>query len=107
MDYRHVDHVPSIFSIGLSLFFVWLLLFFALVRSNVTLAVPSAAVLTVMYGTRLWTRVATMRLELVLTPDRIRLFPDEQVRVTATLYNRKPLPVWVRVSRCMARVQAT
>lgn len=89
--------VPSVFSIGLSLFFVWILLFFSLVRESYAVAVSAAALVLLMHGTRFWSRFSVARLALTFAPDRTRLFPDETLRVRVELDNRKLLPVWLRL----------
>ncbi len=93
----HDGEAPSVFSIGLSLFFVWVLLFFALVQQNYAVAAPAAAVVLVMHGTRFWSRLSVTRVGLSLVPDRARLFPDDTLRVRVELHNRKILPVWLRL----------
>ena len=91
------DDIPSIFSLGLSRFFVGLVLFFALVRTEFGLAIPAAGVLIIIYGTRLWSRLGAARLRLSFSPDRDRLFPGEIITLEAELENDKILPVWVRL----------
>lgn len=88
---------PSVFSIGLSLFFAWVLLFFALVQQSYAVAAPAAAVVLVMHGTRFWSRLSVTRIGLSLVPDRVRLFPDDTQLVRVELHNRKILPVWLRL----------
>jgi len=88
---------PSIFSLGLALFFVGVILFFALVRGEAALAVPAGAVLLLMYGGRLWSRIGLSRLTVVPDTDRDRLFPGETFRFQAVVENRKLLPVRVRI----------
>ena len=91
------NEAPSIFSLGLTLFFAWLVLFFALVRSNYSLVAPAAAILILMHGTRFWSRIAVTRLGLILSPDRTRLFPDESLVLTVGLHNAKLLPIWLQL----------
>ncbi|GEM_PF-1206980 len=87
----------SIFSLGITLLFVWLVLFFALVRGSPALAAPAAGILILAHGGRLWSRAGLARLSLLPETDRNRLFPGETVRFRVVVENRKPLPVWVRI----------
>ncbi|MFP4431260.1 MAG: DUF58 domain-containing protein [Spirochaetaceae bacterium] len=89
--------VPSVFSLGLSLFFVWLLLFFALLRREFTLAAPAAGVLLLMHATRLWSALSLRRLELTISPERDRVFPGEDVAIGVELKNNKPLAIRLRL----------
>lgn len=97
MDPSRDLRVPSVFSLGLSLFFVWLTFFYALVRREFVLAAPAAGVLLLMHGTRIWSALSLRRLEVALFPERDRLFPGEEVSIGVALNNRKPLPIRVRL----------
>ena len=74
---------------------VWILLFFALVRTEFGLALPAAGILIIMYGSRLWSRLGVARLGLSLSADRVRVFPGDAISLTVELRNDKLLPVWV------------
>jgi uncharacterized protein (DUF58 family) len=94
MTEHEAGETPSIFSIGLTLFFAGLILFFALVKRDFSLVVLSASVLIIMYGTRLWCRLGLLRLKTVFYLDRYRAFPEEELWIKGKIENRKPLPVW-------------
>jgi uncharacterized protein (DUF58 family) len=89
--------VPSIFSVWLSLVLLWLLLFFALIRGDHSLAALAGGVLLLMHGSRLWTRLAFIGLSASVGCDRNRLFPDDTLLLNAELSNRKILPVRLRL----------
>lgn len=97
MDTSGDLRVPSVFSLGLSLFFVWLILFFALIRREFALAVPAAGVLLLAHSTRLWSFLSLRRLGIDLFPDKERVFPGEEVVVGVELKNDKPLPIRLRL----------
>ena len=94
MTERESGDTPSIFSIGLTLFFAGLILFFALVKREFSLVVLSSSVLILMYGTRLWCRLGLLRLNAGFHLDRYRAFPEEKLWIKGRIENRKLLPVW-------------
>jgi len=88
----------SVLSIGLMLALFWLLLFVGLVRRDAGLVGTVIAVLVFAHGTRLWARLGVRRLGTNLRVERTRAFPGEALPVAVDLYNRKLLPIRVRVS---------
>jgi len=87
----------SIFSYGVSLTILTLVLFFSLVITEYGLAVTAGGTLMLIFGTRLWSRLAAARLHVSVSLDTDRVFPDEEVKLTAAVENRKLLPVWIRL----------
>ena len=87
----------SIFAIGPGLLIAGVILFFALVKENFSLALPAAGVLLVSLAAGLWVRLASARINFAMKPDRERLFPGETLELELKLENNKLLPVWVNL----------
>lgn len=87
----------SLVSIGPVLFFLWLLLFAGFLRRDPGALVLPAAVLLLVYGGRLWSRLAMTRLKVEIGTDRDRLFPEDEFRLIARLQNDKVLPLRLRL----------
>ncbi len=89
--------VVSVFSLGLTAFFMWIFLFFGLVAGDPGFIILPAAVLLLRCGGGIWSRLSLKRLEFSLELDRDRIFPGEEIRLKLSLYNRKLLPVRVSI----------
>ncbi|MFQ3621623.1 MAG: DUF58 domain-containing protein [Spirochaetales bacterium] len=85
----------SVFSFPLSLFLVGILSFASLVTNAPLLAATSGGILVMMLGTRLWARVAGLKLDYHVSLNREKLFPEETLTLCTVFENRKPLPVLV------------
>lgn len=93
----HAGEPRSLFSYGVSLAILALVLFFALVKTEYGLAVTSGGTLLLILGTRLWSRLAAAHLSVSVLLDADRVFPGEELKLTAHVENRKLLPVWMRL----------
>lgn len=89
--------VISLVSIGPTLLFLWLLLFAGFLRQEPGALMLPAAILLLVYGGRLWSRLALARLKVEIGVDRGRLFPEDEFRLTARLQNDKVLPLRLRL----------
>ncbi|HOV38255.1 MAG TPA: DUF58 domain-containing protein [Spirochaetales bacterium] len=88
-----VYYSESIFSIVLSLIFVGILFFAALVNNIQVLAGISGGTLLVILGARGWSRISPLKLSYTVRLDKNRLFPGENAVLKLALENRKLLPV--------------
>ena len=84
----------SFFSLVPGLLAAGVILFFALVKADLNIALPAAGALLVSFATGLWARLACARLHFTMKPDRERLFPGETLELTLEFKNNKFLPVW-------------
>jgi uncharacterized protein (DUF58 family) len=89
--------VPSLFIIPLTLFFVGLFLFIALLTGQRDLTILSILVLSMAAGARLWTRLSLSGIECHSRVDRRRLFPGEKVTLSVSIENSKFLPVGIQM----------
>ena len=89
--------VPSLFIIPLSLAFVGLLLFVALLHGQQDLAILSLILFGIVAGVKLWTRWSLAGVDCRVNVDKRRAFPGETLMLKATAENRKFLPVWLQV----------
>jgi uncharacterized protein (DUF58 family) len=89
--------VPSLFIIPLSLAFVGLLLFIALLYGQQDLAILSLILFGIVAGVKLWTRWSLAGIDCRVNVDKRRGFPGETLMLKATAENRKFLPVWLQV----------
>jgi uncharacterized protein (DUF58 family) len=89
--------VPTLFIVPLTLFFVGLLLFVALLVGQRDLAILSILVLSMAIGARLWTRVSLSGIECHSRVDRPKLFPGEKLTLTVSVANSKFLPVGIQM----------
>lgn len=97
-DYNtDANPAPSVANFGLTLFFMWIFLFVGLLQQNMGFVSLSAAILLLAYGSRLWSRLALLRLDVDLRLDKNRLFPDDEFCLTASLKNNKLLPLRLRL----------
>ncbi|MGC9313777.1 MAG: DUF58 domain-containing protein, partial [Sediminispirochaetaceae bacterium] len=93
----HAGEPRSLFSYGVSLTILALVLFFSLVKTEYGLAVTAGGTLLLILGTRLWSRLAAAHLSVSISLDADRVFPGEELKLTAHVENRKLLPVWMRL----------
>lgn len=94
--------VPSVFVMPLVLALVAVALFIALLTSQLTLILLCISVLTMTALAKGWSRTSLFRLSHASEPDRVRLFPGEQLALRVHVENAKPLPIWVQVSAVLA-----
>ena len=90
--------VPSLFIIPISLAFVGLLLFVALLHGQQDLAILSLILFGIVAGVKLWTRWSLAGIDCRVNVDKRRAFPGETLMLKATAENRKFLPVWLQVN---------
>ena len=88
--------VPSLFIIPLSLAFVGLLLFVALLNGQQDLAILSLILFGIVAGVKLWTRWSLAGIDCRIYIDKRKAFPGETLVLKATAENRKFLPVWLQ-----------
>ena len=89
--------VPSFFVVPLTLFFVGILLFVALLNGRRDLVVLTLLVLGLAIGAKLWARMSLSGLRCPSTVDKEKLFPGERLTLKMGPENGKFLPVWFRV----------
>ncbi len=87
----------ALFSIGLTLGLTWIVLIFALIQRDRSLSMLSGAVLILMHGTGLWSRLAHRKLSISVRADSGHLFYGEKLYLEMVVRNRKLLPVWIRL----------
>lgn len=90
--------VSSYFIISISLVFLGFIAFIAAAASSLMLASFAAMAFLLMLAMRLWGRFSLARLEVTLSCSGDRLFCGDQFSLGAEIHNRKPLPVWMRLS---------
>lgn len=90
--------VSSYFVITISLVSLGLIAFVAAAASSLILASFAAMTLLLMLTMRLWGRFSLARLEVELSCSDDRLFCGDRLILSAEIYNRKVLPVWMRLS---------
>jgi uncharacterized protein (DUF58 family) len=88
--------VSSIFIIPLTLAFVGVLLFVALLHGQRDLTILALILFGVVAGAKLWTRWSLSGVACSLRIDKRRAFPGETLILRATVENRKFLPVWLQ-----------
>ncbi len=93
-----VRRVPSLFVTSLSLCFVGLLLFVALVYDRYDLAALCLLLVILSVGLKLWVHVSPSGMEWDLSVETTRIFAGESCALKARAQNRKFLPVWMEVS---------
>jgi uncharacterized protein (DUF58 family) len=89
--------VPTLFIIPLTLFFVGLLLFIALLVGQRDLAILSILVLSMAAGARLWTGVSLSGIKCHSRVDRLKVFPGEKLTLSVSVENSKFLPVGIQM----------
>lgn len=87
----------SIFSEPLFLAALGLVAFIAAASGASALAGFSAIAVALLAATRVWAELSLSRLEVSLSCGQTRLFPGERLTLRMDAWNRKILPVWVRV----------
>jgi uncharacterized protein (DUF58 family) len=88
--------VSSLFIIPLTLAFVGVLLFVALLHGQRDLTILALILFGVVAGAKLWTRWSLWGIACSISVDKRRAFPGETLIVRATAENRKFLPVWLQ-----------
>jgi uncharacterized protein (DUF58 family) len=88
--------VSSLFIIPLTLAFVGVLLFVALLHGQRDLAIVSLILFGIVAGAKLWTRWSLAGITCRVSIDKRRAFPGETLILQATAENRKFLPVWLQ-----------
>ncbi len=89
--------MPPLFTVTLIQLFLAVLLFVALLNGQRDLAVLALLVLGVIGATRLWARLSLSGLTCHLAVDKRRVFPGEQITLTASAENAKILPLWLEL----------
>jgi uncharacterized protein (DUF58 family) len=89
--------VPTLFIIPLTLFFVVVFLFIALLTGQRDLTILCILVLSMAAGTRVWTRLSLSGIECHSRVDRRRLFPGEKLTLSVSVENSKFLPVGIKM----------
>jgi uncharacterized protein (DUF58 family) len=89
--------VSSLFIIPLTLAFVGVLLFVALLKGQRDLTILSLILFAIVAGAKLWTRWSLAGIACRISIDKRRVFPGERLTLRATAENRKFLPVWLQV----------
>ena len=92
------NEIPlSVFSITPGFLIAGAVLFFALVKTDFSLALPAAGVLLIGLIAGIWIRLASSRISFTMKPDKKRLYPGENLELELELANNKFLPVWVNL----------
>ncbi len=90
--------LPSIFIDGFTQFLVGLFLFIALLKGQIRLSLLFLLILVLVNGAKIWCRYSLRSTRGRFTMDRMRLFPGEELTLTAEVENLKALPVWMKVT---------
>ena len=89
--------VSSLFILPLTLFFVGLFLFIALLYGQRDLIILTLLVLGLAVGAKLWARMSLSGIRCRSGVDKQKLFPGESLTLRMSTENGKFLPVWFRV----------
>jgi uncharacterized protein (DUF58 family) len=85
--------LPTLLIIPLIQFFVIVLLFMALLNGQRELTVLGLVVITLLAGTRIWSRLGTAGIHHETSSDKLRGFPGESFIFSTRIQNAKILPV--------------
>ena len=88
---------PTIFNSLLTLFFVGIFLFVALLYRQNDLSLLAILILIVVGGAKAWSNLSPARIRCDSAIDTRRVFPGETVSLATTVENGKWLPVWLRI----------
>ena len=98
MNAEHLeDREPTIFNSRLTLLFVGLFLFIALLYRQNDFSLLAVLTLIVVGGARSWSGMSATRIRWHSTMDSDRVFPGETVTLATTVENGKWLPVWLNI----------
>jgi uncharacterized protein (DUF58 family) len=97
------DRLPTFLTIRLIQLFVVLFLFMALLNGQRDLTVLGIVVITILVGTKIWSRSSSANISYENMLDKQRVFPDETVVVSTRVRNAKFLPVLVQLSISFAK----
>ena len=89
--------LSSIFTDGLFRFFVFVLLFIALLYEQKSLILISILILAMFYGAKFWTYLSVRNIRYSFDAEKKKGFPGEQIDLKATVSNNKLLPVWLKL----------
>ncbi len=88
---------PTIFNSLLTLFFVGIFLFVALLYRQNDLSLLAILILIVVGGAKAWSSMSPARIRCDSAIDTRRVFPGETISLATTVENGKWLPVWLRI----------
>jgi uncharacterized protein (DUF58 family) len=91
------DREPTIFNSRLTLFFVVITLFIALLFRQNDLSLLAILVLVIMGSAKVWSILTLAHVACTTTAAKKRIFAGETLLLTTTVANKKFLPVWVRL----------
>lgn len=89
--------VGSIFGFSISLVLLGLVFLIAAANAVAALTLFAATTIALMAAVQAWGRLSHSRLSVSLSVERFRLFPGESFELRAEIFNRKLLPVWMRL----------
>ena len=92
------DRLPTLLVIPLIQLFVGLFLFMALLNGQRDLTVLGIVVLTILVGTKIWSRLSSAKISLEAMLDKQRVFPEETFVFSIRVRNAKFLPVLAQLS---------
>jgi uncharacterized protein (DUF58 family) len=92
------DRLPTLLVIPLIQVFVALFLFMALLNGQHDLTVLGIVVLTILVGTKIWSRLSSVKISLEAMLDKQRVFPEETFVFSIRVRNAKFLPVLAQLS---------
>lgn len=87
--------IPTIFTTGLFLFFMWLLFFVSLLQNQESFFYLALFLLIVVYGNRLWSYLSPYGVKASLQLDKRHSFPGTTIGLKIIVKNKKILPVRV------------
>ncbi|MFH1910724.1 MAG: DUF58 domain-containing protein [Pseudomonadota bacterium] len=88
----------SVFVEPIILLLVGVVLFIALLNNQTSLTVFCMLVFAMIAGARGWSRLSLAGIRCRLKADKKKLFPGEEVLLTARIENNKFLPIWLQVA---------
>jgi len=89
--------LSSVFTDGLFRFFIFILLFIALLNEQTNLILISILLLAMFYGTEIWSYYSGRKIHYSFDGEQKKGFPGEQVLLQSTIENNKLLPVWLKL----------
>jgi uncharacterized protein (DUF58 family) len=92
------ERAVSVFFVPLFQFFVGVFLFIALLYGFRELILFTSILLGIGIGANIWSRLSPLHISCDLGMDRLRVFPDETLKLRIQIINAKCLPVMVGIA---------